>query len=271
MKLQKTSLALLLVLPALLSFAGFFHAQAQTTTPTSVSIDPKNVCADKEGAITSKTYYKKPVGKECDVKKFVSYDVNRGDVTAASTKICVSMVLIGTFISVADSCDTSIGEVSKTLNNSLIQASASTTPGKTSTNTPTSTPTTKTPTTSTPTTTKNTTIASQQGDCPSDNFEAKGPLCVPKNPFGSSGIAGTGSIGSLIVQIISILLWLSGIIAVIMLIIGGYQWMTARGNDSQTVTAKKTVTNAVIGLVIVLLAYFVIQLITNVVTKIVKS
>lgn len=99
-------------------------------------------------------------------------------------------------------------------------------------------------------------------------FEAKGPLCIPKNPFsGSSGIAGSGSLSSLATSIISILLGLAGIIAVIFLIIGGYYWMTARGNETQVVSARKTVINALIGLVIVVLSYMIVQIVTNFITK----
>ncbi len=106
-----------------------------------------------------------------------------------------------------------------------------------------------------------------QGTCP-DGFVQKGPLCIPDNPFGNSGgIAGKGTVGELATTIISILLFLSGMIAVIMLIIGGYTWMTARGNEAQALNARKTVINALIGLVIIVLAYAIVQAVTNLITK----
>ena len=128
-------------------------------------------------------------------------------------------------------------------------------PSTPKTDTPTPTPTTKTPS-------KTTTVGSQ-GGCPG-GFQEKGPLCLPDNPFGSSsGIAGRGTIGELASSIIGILLFAAGMVAVIMIIIGGYIWMTSRGNESQTTNGRKTLTNALIGLVIVILAYAIVQAITN--------
>ncbi len=92
----------------------------------------------------------------------------------------------------------------------------------------------------------------------------KGPLCIPANPFANSGgIAGSGSIGQLAVSIISILLYLAGIIAVIFIIIGGYYYMTAAGNDARALSGRKTLVNALIGLAIVILSFLIVQIVTN--------
>lgn len=124
------------------------------------------------------------------------------------------------------------------------------------------TPTTK-PVTTKPPTTSPTSTVNNTGSCP-DGFTAKGPLCIPNNPFGSSdGIAGKGTVGELASTIISILLSISGIIAVIMVIIGGYQYMTARGNEEQAKSSRKTLTNALIGLAIIIVSYAVVQALTN--------
>lgn len=105
------------------------------------------------------------------------------------------------------------------------------------------------------------------GDCPS-GFTSKGPLCVPENPFGDSdGIAGKSTIGELATQIISILLSISGIIAVVMVIYGGYLFMTARGNEEQAKSGRKTLVNALIGLVIVVVSFAVVQALTNFLTN----
>jgi len=120
--------------------------------------------------------------------------------------------------------------------------------------------------------TKNTNSSStsnvnDSGDCP-DGFTSKGPLCIPDNPFGDGdGIAGKGTVGELATAIISILLGLSGIVAVIMIIIGGYQFMTARGNETQSTNGRKTLVNALIGLAIVIVSYAVVQAITNYLTN----
>lgn len=111
------------------------------------------------------------------------------------------------------------------------------------------------------------TTAGNQGDCP-EGFVQKGPLCVPNNPFGNGGgIAGNGTISGLATTIINILLGLAGIVAVFMIIIGGYQWMTARGNETQVTNGRKTLINALIGLVIVVLSFAVVQVVVSFLTK----
>jgi predicted small integral membrane protein len=91
---------------------------------------------------------------------------------------------------------------------------------------------------------------------------------VPANPFsGNGGIAGNGTIAELATTIINILLGLSGIVAVVMIIIGGYQWMTARGNEAQVTNGRKTLINALIGLAIVILSFAVVQAVNTFLQK----
>ncbi len=106
-----------------------------------------------------------------------------------------------------------------------------------------------------------------QGVCES-GFHEVGPLCLPNSPFsGSGGVAGATTLGDLVVKVISILLFIAGIVAVIMSIIGGYYIMTAAGNPTQAANGRKTLVNAIIGLVIVVMSYVVIQVIVNFITK----
>lgn len=61
--------------------------------------------------------------------------------------------------------------------------------------------------------------------------------------------------------VINILNWLLGImalVAVVMIIIGGFTWLTAGGNEEKVDKAKKIISAAVIGLIIVLLAWAVV-------------
>ena len=46
------------------------------------------------------------------------------------------------------------------------------------------------------------------------------------------------------------------VLAVFMIIIGGYQWLMAAGNSSRVGTAKSTITGAITGLVLALISYF---------------
>ncbi|MBL7021959.1 hypothetical protein ISR92_01385 [Patescibacteria group bacterium] len=56
-------------------------------------------------------------------------------------------------------------------------------------------------------------------------------------------------------SIIEIALGFLGIIFVILIIVSGYQWMTAGGNATTIETAKKRIINSVVGLLIVLTAF----------------
>ncbi len=106
-----------------------------------------------------------------------------------------------------------------------------------------------------------------QGNCET-GFHTVGPLCVPNGPgFGNDSIANANSAGGLAIKIIRFLLYFAGIVAVIMIIIGGYQVLTAAGNDTQAANGKKTLTNAIIGLIIIILAYVIVQAVIGFVTK----
>ena len=73
----------------------------------------------------------------------------------------------------------------------------------------------------------------------------------------------TYSIGRIVYSIINVLLGILGLIMVCLVIYAGFLWMTAGGEDKKTEDARKIMTNAVIGLAIImsawLLTYFVIN------------
>lgn len=81
--------------------------------------------------------------------------------------------------------------------------------------------------------------------------------------FGTGGIAGSGSPTELIANVVRLMLMFSGAIAVVFVIIGGYQYMTSAGNEESAEKGKKTLINAVIGIVIIILSYAIISVITN--------
>lgn len=62
---------------------------------------------------------------------------------------------------------------------------------------------------------------------------------------------------TMIAKIINIVLGFVGIISVVIIIYSGLKWMTARGNEDQVAEAKKMLGQAVIGLVIIFLAYVI--------------
>ncbi|PKL72443.1 hypothetical protein CVV26_01600 [Candidatus Kuenenbacteria bacterium HGW-Kuenenbacteria-1] len=70
---------------------------------------------------------------------------------------------------------------------------------------------------------------------------------------------GTTDLKGLILSVVKVVLGFLGIVAVIMIIIGGFIWMTAGGNEEKSKKAKEFLVNAVIGLIIVLVAYTIIS------------
>ncbi|QQG52393.1 MAG: hypothetical protein HY931_03655 [Candidatus Falkowbacteria bacterium] len=69
--------------------------------------------------------------------------------------------------------------------------------------------------------------------------------------------AGLGdmSIGQVASQIIKVVLGLLSIVFLILIIMAGFKWMTAGGNEDQIKKSTATIKAAVIGLVVVLAAY----------------
>jgi len=79
---------------------------------------------------------------------------------------------------------------------------------------------------------------------------------------------GSASFAEIVGRIIRIVLSLLGLVAVVLIIVGGFQWMTSGGNEEKVGSAKKLMGSALIGLVIVVFAYalasFIISRLTGV-------
>ena len=88
-------------------------------------------------------------------------------------------------------------------------------------------------------------------------------LDVGLNQVGNSISLGNADIRTTIARIINVLMGLLGIIAVIMILIGGFKWMTAGGNEEKTGEAKKLITAGVIGLVIILASWAIATFVLN--------
>ena len=56
-------------------------------------------------------------------------------------------------------------------------------------------------------------------------------------------------------KIINVALGLLGIVAVVIMLVGGFEWMTAGGDDEKVGTAKKRIFAGILGLAIILSAY----------------
>lgn len=79
--------------------------------------------------------------------------------------------------------------------------------------------------------------------------------------MGVAGEVQDFKISDLIVTAINAIFVLAVIIFFFMLVWGGIRWITSGGDKAQTETARSQITNAIIGLVITLSAYAILNLI----------
>lgn len=67
--------------------------------------------------------------------------------------------------------------------------------------------------------------------------------------------------------IIGVVLSILGVVFMFIVIMAGYQWMTAQGNEAQVTKAKDSMTRAIIGLIVVISSYAIWVFIKNVFIK----
>lgn len=71
------------------------------------------------------------------------------------------------------------------------------------------------------------------------------------------------SLGPMIRTVINILLYMLGAIAVVMIVIGGMRYTTSNGEAASIKSAKDTILYSVIGLVIAILSYSIVNFIVK--------
>ena len=67
----------------------------------------------------------------------------------------------------------------------------------------------------------------------------------------------------MMVEIVKYLMTFLGIIAVVIILYGGFKWMTAAGNEEKIDEAKKLIGAGVIGLIVILAAFALAQFVLN--------
>jgi len=84
-----------------------------------------------------------------------------------------------------------------------------------------------------------------------------------RSGFGLTFGLGTADLESSVVRIVQWVLGFLGLIAVIFILYGGLIWMMAGGNEEKVTKAKKTIVAAVVGLVVVLIAWSIITFVVS--------
>jgi amino acid transporter len=91
-------------------------------------------------------------------------------------------------------------------------------------------------------------------------------LNAPTPPVGGNAVT-LNEVENLIRGLARFLIVISLVVAVVFIIWGGILWMSARGNEDQTKNAKKTITNGVIGALVVLAVGVILQTLAGLVTR----
>jgi hypothetical protein len=94
---------------------------------------------------------------------------------------------------------------------------------------------------------------------------AKKAACSGLGATSSGGNCNAGgpNLNSLVATVVNVLSVLVAIAAVIMIMVGGFKYITSGGDSSKTSGAKSTIMYAIIGLVIVAFAQFIVQFVVD--------
>ena len=67
----------------------------------------------------------------------------------------------------------------------------------------------------------------------------------------------------LIKTVVNVLLWAVGILSVIMIIFSGLRYITSAGDASKTKSAQSALTYSVVGLIVAIMAYAIVNMVIN--------
>lgn len=115
--------------------------------------------------------------------------------------------------------------------------------------------------------------AEETGDTATTEAESATPAAAaktsPKDAV-SSGVKGAGggqpnqgALNKAIKNIVNVLLYILGAVAVIMIVVGGIKYTTSNGDSSAVTSAKNTILYAVIGLVIAIMAFAIVNFVIS--------
>ena len=86
---------------------------------------------------------------------------------------------------------------------------------------------------------------------------------TPSDTCANDTAGGTNGIYNLAKKIVNVFSVIVGIIAVIMIIYGGFKYITSGGDSGNVSGAKNTLIYAIVGLIIVALAQFIVRFVLN--------
>jgi hypothetical protein len=88
----------------------------------------------------------------------------------------------------------------------------------------------------------------------------------------AAGLPGSADVTpvNIVIAVINTILGLLALIFIVLLIYAGFTFMTAQGDDKKVTKAKDTIRNAVIGVVIILFAYIITNIVFTLIFDVFK-
>ena len=100
-------------------------------------------------------------------------------------------------------------------------------------------------------------------DCISDPTSAGCPCALNSSSAACQDLSKPDGLSNTLKNATNIVLFIAGALAVIMIIYGSIRFMTAHGNEKQVESARLIVTYSVIGLIIAILAYALVNFVLS--------
>jgi len=107
------------------------------------------------------------------------------------------------------------------------------------------------------------TLTPQSVTAQTQDWKTLGPELEVGMCVSDEGVATIQGVACLIANVLSVSLTLIGLAGFVMLIVGSLRWMLSGGNSQNVDKAKKTMTFAIVGLVLALSSYMIINLIAQ--------
>ena len=100
-------------------------------------------------------------------------------------------------------------------------------------------------------------------DCISDPTSAGCPCALNSSSAACQDLSKQDGLSNILKNATNIVLFIAGALAVIMIIYGSIRFMTAHGDEKQVESARLIVTYSVIGLIIAILAYALVNFVLS--------
>jgi hypothetical protein len=114
-------------------------------------------------------------------------------------------------------------------------------------------------------------FATETNAAPLTGDELFGGKTATGKDFADDAGLGNANLIDTLTSIIRVALGFLGIIAVVIILLGGFKWMTSNGADAKVLEAKKLIFAGIVGLVIILSAYAIASFVITQITSVTNS